>query len=289
MLFCHFQALRYSVHFKPFIILLFLVVTALPALATETKPVVLTTVKPLSLVLHLLAGDLLETQTLLSEGHSPHEVSLSFRQRRQLRDADAIVWLGPHFEHYLEKPLSTLDGGLKLQLNERNAGHSWLDPKAMSAVGFQLHKLSLQLLPSWHSVLEERHAAFQESVLTLDAELAKILAPLRGQAVFSGHGGIQPLLKRYDIRLAGMIKSAQHSGISLRQARLLRAQVEQGQVSCVVLEHSGREHKLATMFEGLPVHIVELDLLASNASNYFDFMRELATKLRRCSEPSSAG
>jgi len=77
-------------------------VTAFPASAAN----VVTSIKPLELLVKAAAGDSVQVSTLVPAGSSPHNYTMKPSQRRALEQADAIFWVGPEMETFLSRLLS---------------------------------------------------------------------------------------------------------------------------------------------------------------------------------------
>ncbi|HBM48647.1 MAG TPA: ABC transporter substrate-binding protein, partial [Marinobacter sp.] len=76
-------------------------VTAFPASAAN----VVTSIKPLELLVKAVAGDSVQVSTLVPPGSSPHNYTMKPSQRRALEQADAIFWVGPEMETFLSRLL----------------------------------------------------------------------------------------------------------------------------------------------------------------------------------------
>lgn len=77
---------------------------ALPSVTTATE--VVTSIKPLELLVHAIAADDVHTSTIVPAGSSPHTYTMKPSQRRALENADVIFWVGPDMESFLTRLLS---------------------------------------------------------------------------------------------------------------------------------------------------------------------------------------
>lgn len=71
---------------------------ALPAVADTN---IVTSIKPLELLVRAVATDDVTVTSLVAPGGSPHNYTLRPSQRRALEQADAIFWVGPDMESFL--------------------------------------------------------------------------------------------------------------------------------------------------------------------------------------------
>jgi zinc transport system substrate-binding protein len=85
-------------------LLLALGVSALSPLALA-KPVIVTSIKPVSMVVAAIAGDKAEIQQIVSSTASPHDFAMRPSDLKKIINADTVVWVGESLERFLEKPL----------------------------------------------------------------------------------------------------------------------------------------------------------------------------------------
>ncbi|MGB0732323.1 MAG: zinc ABC transporter substrate-binding protein [Pontibacterium sp.] len=78
-------------------------------LADTTPLNVVTTIKPLQLIVADLIGDAGKVDVLLPPGSSPHHFTLKPSQIRTLAEADMVVWVGEDMERFMVKMLGELD------------------------------------------------------------------------------------------------------------------------------------------------------------------------------------
>jgi len=68
---------------------------------------VVTSLKPIELLVRAVAADDVEVTTLVQPGTSPHNYTMKPSQRRALENADAIFWVGPELETFLTRLLGS--------------------------------------------------------------------------------------------------------------------------------------------------------------------------------------
>jgi len=67
---------------------------------------IVTSIKPLELIVKAVAGDDAKVSTLVPAGSSPHSYTMKPSQRRALEESDVIFWVGPEMETFLNRLLS---------------------------------------------------------------------------------------------------------------------------------------------------------------------------------------
>ena len=73
------------------------------------NPLVVTSLKPLELLVRAVAHDQVAVTTLVPAGSSPHTYQLRPSQRQDLEDAERVFWVGPDMETFLTRLLSGPD------------------------------------------------------------------------------------------------------------------------------------------------------------------------------------
>ena len=86
---------------------------AAPSLHAEELKVV-STVKPVTMIVQELTQGVTSTETLLPAGASPHDYALRPSDARKLNEADLVIWVGPELERFLIKMLDGKENVLTL-------------------------------------------------------------------------------------------------------------------------------------------------------------------------------
>ncbi|WP_449285130.1 zinc ABC transporter substrate-binding protein [Marinobacter sp. PE14] len=73
------------------------------ALQAETR--IVTSIKPVELIVSAIATEDMQTTSLVPPGSSPHNYTMKPSQRRALENADVIFWVGPDMETFLYRLL----------------------------------------------------------------------------------------------------------------------------------------------------------------------------------------
>lgn len=76
---------------------------------------VVTSVKPVSMIVSAIGGEHIEVQQLVSNQASPHDFAMRPSDLRKLDQADLVVWVGESLETFMEKPLANLSAKKDLE------------------------------------------------------------------------------------------------------------------------------------------------------------------------------
>ena len=292
-----------------------LVTLAPPASAA---PRVAVSLKPLhSLVAGVMQG-VGSPELILRGSGSPHTYSLRPSEARVLEGADVIFWVGSPLETYLEKPLEALGskartvellrvpGVTALPAREGGAwdvdaghgdavpgaaedsldGHLWLDPGNAKAVARAAADVLGQSDPANRERYAANAAALTARIDALDAELAALLAPVRGLPYVVFHDAYQYLERRYALRAVGSVAVSPERSPGAKRVREMRRKIQALGARCVFGEPQFPPALLATLTEGTGVRTGELDPLGTGLpagpEAWFALMRSLATSLAGC-------
>jgi zinc transport system substrate-binding protein len=232
---------------------------------SSTPPSVVVTLKPIhSLVAHLMEGR--GKPVLLFEGEPvAHGASLRPSQRRILKQADLLVWIGPSFEVFLSRTLGALSPKLLLTLLEQPGltllpqdphhgchacdhsttdekgkeffdGHIWMDPENGRLIARAVYEKLIQLDPEGKVLYTKNLDKLEEEISKLDQELRKMLRPFRDVDFFVTHQAYVYFCHRYQLKKPGVILLNDEGGLSSHALMNLCASLKKYPGKCVFSE-----------------------------------------------------
>lgn len=299
-----------------------------PIKAAAEVPAVVASVKPVhSLVAGVMEG--MGEPVLLVKGQaSPHAYALRPSDAAALEDADVVFWVGEAFEVFLARPLKALateshvvelaatEGLVRLPLRagglwephpdehgeEGQAeeehhdlasvdGHLWLDPGNAQLMAARIADVLAEHDPEHAETYRTNGAAVQARLDTLDAELARRLAPVRRVPFIVLHDAYQYLERRYGLASVGSITITPEQPPGARRLRELRERIGANGARCVFREPNVEPALVDTVTGGTTARSGALDpeglSLTEGPDLYFDLLRGIADSLRSCLAASS--
>ena len=232
--------------------------------AAEKRLKVVTTFLPAYCFAVNVAGTAAGVENLLPGTVSLHDYQLSPGEIRKLNAADLIVINGLGMETFLDKAVAAagpgmkerivrLSDGLKAELIEEAAPlhhhepghdhalnpHIWLDPRlAMHGVTNVLR--ALQAKDAAQTGEYERNAAaYLKRLQLLDMELENSTAPIRGVPFITYHNAFPYFVRRYQLKLAGVVELAPEVSPSPKELSRLLATIRQERVKGLFAEPGG--------------------------------------------------
>lgn len=278
----------------------------LPALAlgaatpVAAAPQVVVSVKPVhSLVAGVMAGIALP-RLLITGGASPHTYSLKPSDARALARADIVFVVGGALESFLGKALGALvEGGRVVELTAlrgltpRSPGegysmdpHIWLDIANAKVIA----TAAARALADADAANGPRYAANAERLMArldgLDAEVARIVAPLKGAPYVVFHDAYGHFERRYGLAAAAALTVNPARPPGARRLGEIRRTMVDVKVRCAFSEPQFRPALLRTLVEGTSANIGVLDPLGAavppGPDAYFQIMRDLAKAFAGC-------
>ena len=296
--------------------------TATPALAEV--PSVVTDIPPVHALVAQVMGDLGAPVLLLSKGADEHDFQLKPSQAGAVADADLVVWIGPELTPWLDGAMeSRPEGAASLALLDAEgtmrrpfgaghvdedepaeagaeAGHdheghahggedphAWLDP-GNAEVWLWLIAAELgRLDPENAAVYTANATAARAGIVALDAEVAAILAPVKGKPLVSFHDAFGYFAAHYEIEIVGSIALGDASSPGAARLVDLRATMEAGEVLCIFPEVQHDPALVTQMAEGTGAKIgAALDPVGSSLEPgpgaYAALLTRLAQNMADC-------
>lgn len=286
-----------------------LLMTATPAFAEV--PSVVTDIPPVQALVAQVMGDLGQPVLLLAKGADEHEFQLRPSQAGAVAGAGLVVWIGPELTPWLEGALESrpegaaslalldAEGTLRRDYGEREHEeeeghdhgsedpHAWLNPDN-AQVWLELIAAELSRLdPENATTYRANAAAAGKDVAALDAEIAGILAPVKGRPLLTYHEAFGYFGEHYGLDFVGSIALGDASSPGAARLAKLRGEIVAGGVMCLFPEVQHDPALMEQLAEGTGVRIGgALDPVGSSLEPgpgaYAALLRGLAETIAEC-------
>ena len=278
---------------------LFLALLLLVPTFACAKPIVLSSIKPLTLIAQEIGGDKASVDTLLPVTASPHDYPLKVSDYERLQKADVILWVGPELESFLKKPISNLPSGKSIAIydlaglnwpdedrtnehrHERDP-HIWLDPRNAVVVAKALGATLEKIDPANKATYQANLQTFTAKIIVLDATLAAKLKPIstRGFAVY--HEGYEHFVDHYGLRQLDYVTFTPEQRPGAKHIAQLREKLaKEGQ--CIFTEPYADSQAVQTLAKDLKLQVGTLDALGTQeVTNYSQLIERLADAFLAC-------
>lgn len=297
---------------------LFVAVMVVGAADAATLRVV-TSVKPLQSLAASIMEGVAVPDVLIKGGASAHAYSLRPSDAEILNRAEVIFWIGPSFEIFLERPLSSLGSkarvvalaeapGMKIMPlrtgglwsrgddhNESHAdslaasradGHIWLDPANDKIIAAQMTAVLSAADSANTTRYRQNLAALNLRLDALDQELRRTLAPVKEKPFIVFHDATQYFEASYGLRAMGAVAADPDRPPGARRLAQIKDDIADKNFICVFADPQFEPKLVRTLIDGSAARTGILDpegsTLASGPELHFNLMRGLADNLVRC-------
>lgn len=276
--------------------------------------VILTSIKPIQMIVQELTLEDEPPQVLLSASASPHDYALRPSDVKKIQQADLVIWFGFELESFLAKPLATHAQVLTLSQikplslraydkhedheddehdHDHHHGshdvHFWLGIEQSGQAAQAITERLMALNPEKAHLYQAKLAIFLEKLAEVDQQIAQQLSQVSDQAYYVFHDAYGYFEKRYALRHLGAFtlnperKPGAKSLLSIHQA------LKNNQVTCVFSEPQFTPAIIDSVTRGSQVKIGQLDPLGSQikvqSGSYFTFLTDLAQQFYQCLAP----
>jgi len=260
--------------------------------AEPRRALVLSSIRPLDLIVASLAGPEVDHLPLRATADSAHDFSLRPSDMRRLQAADLFIWVGP----VLERPLEALLGRMpevpalsllpRMSVPAEEDPHVWLDPiLAIEVAGLISQELEHRALVS-REVLQQRRMAFDAQMRERELATARELADLRQVPFVVMHDGYHHFVQRFGLRqVAAVTATHEHQPGARALAGLRRTARAEGAV-CLLRDRADNAALARGIAQDLALRVAEVDILAraedGPGTDFDRFLKDFATSVADC-------
>ncbi|PHQ26623.1 ABC transporter substrate-binding protein [Marinobacter guineae] len=274
-------------------------------LHAETR--IVTSIKPVELIVRAIATDDMSATSLVPAGSSPHNYSMKPSQRRALENADVIFWVGPEMETFLYRLLSAQEFSSRtvaLMAGEHepdNAGHNghdahdhgdgedphiWLDPEMAIEMAETIRDAMARLDGVNIQAMDQNFQQFKASVRETDSAIRARLAPAHDISLFSYHSAFTRFADHYDLKLEGVLTLNPELSPGARHIAEVQDKLRKGRHPCLLTEPQFNQRWWKSITQNLDVTFSTWDPLATEikvtADGYNDFQHSIVDAVLKC-------
>jgi zinc transport system substrate-binding protein len=282
---------------------------ALPVNAADQntqRKQVLTTIKPLQLLVKAIAGDRLDVEVLLQPQQSPHHYQLRPSDRARLASAAQVYWIGAGMETFLARTalalpagqLQTLGKSLAVAEDHHDHGHHhddagissdphlWLDYQQIVQMSEAIEQGLSLLSPADAAQFAANRQQFVRQLEQLDRQAASEFLAYQNRGFIMSHAAYGRLLAHYGLA-GGMALSDEHGQVAgaKRWQSLEKFMAEQSP-KCFMRDPSEHQTIEDTFLQRYPMQVVDVDTMgiaiAPAPGGFVEFYRGLTASVAGC-------
>ncbi|MDL0429997.1 zinc ABC transporter substrate-binding protein [Marinobacter sp. TBZ242] len=264
---------------------------------------VVTSLKPIELLVKAVAADDVEVTTLVPPGSSPHNYTMKPSQRRALENADAIFWVGPEMETFLTRLLGgsefqgrtyslmhgedvpeidTEDGHDDHGHDDHGHGHEkeedhdahdhgdgddphiWLDPALALGMTKDIHRVLSQLEGADTEALDANLQRFEQNLSAAERDITTRLKPVAEISLFTYHDAFTQFVEHYGLKLEGILTLNPELSPGARHIAEVQQKLRNANQPCLLTEPQFNRQWWRSITEGLNITFSTWDPLATD-------------------------
>ena len=288
--------------------LFFLLILLFPHALLAQSMHVISSIKPIALLLSSLSQGEFNAQPLLKTGASPHDYALKPSDMKRINSADLIIWAGASLEPFLLKPLAThtqlaLLTSPELKPLLQAAGtkhhthaahhhahsidpHFWLGIEQSRAAARSITKQLILLDPSSKQKRQNHLQAFEAKLDLTAHAIKKQLMPVQNRGYFVFHDAYGYFEQYFSLRHLGAFTLNPQQKPGAKQLFEIKQQLMSEQAVCVFSEPQFRPAIVTSILKDTPAKQGTLDPLATDIKldkqGYWLFLEQMAFNFETC-------
>lgn len=289
--------------FRSFMTFLIILVFLSGSGLSQAKPLVLSSLKPLTLIAQEVVGNKAEVDSLLPASASHHDYPLKVSDHARLQKADVFVWIGPELESFLQKPVSNLPASKIVTIYDLKGinwpaetasisdgehhhhdhdPHIWLNPRnavvIAEALTIKLSALDVANAQEYKANLK----AFSAKMKELDEKLQGALKPFSNVGFAVYHQGFAHFVQHYGLRQLDYLMLTPEQKPGAKHMYQLRKNLA-GNGECLFLEPYSNTQTAQNLAQELHLRVGRLDALGvQDVKTYSQLLEQMAADFSTC-------
>ncbi|GAK16561.1 LOW QUALITY PROTEIN: zinc ABC transporter, periplasmic-binding protein ZnuA [Vibrio sp. JCM 19053] len=268
---------------------------------------VLTSIKPIQLLVTELTQGVTSPDVLLQSNTSPMDYALRPSDVKKVASADLVIWYGHDLEPFLEKVVSDRSNTLtisqipNLELREFDSEHNhdhdghdhgshdphfWLGVSQAQQVAKAVVNQLVSLDPENAAQYQANLKKFELELKDTDQQIKQKLAPVKNKGYFVFHDAYGYFEDRYELNQMGYFTVSPERKPGAKTLIQIRQKLSGEDVACVFSEPQFTPAVVQSVMRGSDVAKGELDPLGSTIEakpgSYFTFLNNMANSFEQC-------
>lgn len=250
---------------------------------------VVSSIKPLQLLVTAIGGDEVDSRVLLPPDFSPHDAQLKPSQWKLLADAELLVWVGPALEQFLDKAFGSRPNAVALQplvgAGASDDPHIWMSLENVSVIAERLSAELSQRRPLKKALFTSNAAHLVSALRRQDAALRQAFRASPPKYLLP-HDGYRHFERQYGLAPVAVISSQDDQMPGTAHIVSLRSRLLAGEFDCAFSEPQHESRLQRRLLEGVDVRVIPLDSMGLAINNdregFVEYYRALGEAFLAC-------
>ena len=248
---------------------------------------IVVSITPLYFITKEIVQNEVELKVLIPSNFNPHLYQLKISDMAKLEKADLIILLGKGFEEWFDKVSNTFkdkvlvlsQGILESSFSENP--HIWLDPILVSLMSYRIYERLVEVFPKKAETFRRNFWNFYEHLIKFSDDLYEKLEGIRGKPIVESHPALYHFVKRFLGSDVFFLETGHGEGVSLKKVREAVKFCKKYKIKYLIKEKNIPSKILTVLSKETKLEIREVDVLGTDARDYFDILKNIAEVLLR--------
>lgn len=270
------------------------------------KPLVVTTIRPMTMLVEAIAGDSVEVRQLLPDSEVPHHYSLRIADRALLAQADLLLWVGPELESFLSKSVTALRPEKVITAAElpdiqwlsttpegqaaNSDPHIWMNPNNGRVIATEVGNWLAAHYPGQREHLLAAQQLFNQQLNDVTVNTTAQLKTLQQENFIVDHDAFGHFGEAFGLHQSGALKTSTGLSSGVRDFHQL---LNQNDVRCIIAEPRHNHGRVEQLAAKLNAKIAVIDPLGADIplgnKAYIQLIEDIGEKLTACLSRTTDG
>lgn len=284
--------------------MLFLLIS--PLQASPEKPVILSTIQPIHLLVKEILGDVGRAELLIPAYTDIHHYHLYPSVIRKIAEANLVVQVSSQFEFFLNELLIKkprlewlqLAGINPLPLHHDHHEHDhheetvaqdphlWLDPDNAQILVTKIQAWLIQYYPTLATVINKNSENLKSRIAKVNHATQALLQSNKARKYMVLHDATQYFQYHYQLLEPYVLSFNEGLQPGIKSYLQARKTIKAGGFSCIVVDKNKINRALKNIMSDLNPRFVAIDFNGAQAESYPEFLQRLGDKMATCLSPN---
>ncbi|ULN63493.1 zinc ABC transporter substrate-binding protein ZnuA [Vibrio gigantis] len=287
----------------------FILATLLLAPSVASANTILTSFKPIQMIVTELTQGVSEPDVLMNSNASPHDYALKPSDVKKVHSADMVVWFGPDLEAFLTKVVSSNENVIEISsipgINLRAYGHEehdhdaheghhhgshdphfWLGIDQVEVAAKYISDKLIETDPDNAMAYQENLDSFLIALEEKKQSIREQLAPIKDKGYYVFHDAYGYYEEEFGLNNLGHFTVSPDRKPGAKSLIAIKKTIVQENVQCVFSEPQFTPAVIESVTRGSNAKQGQLDPVGSDVEvkigSYFEFLQQLTDSYTSC-------
>lgn len=287
----------------------FILATLLLAPSVASANTILTSFKPIQMIVTELTQGVSKPEVLMNSNASPHDYALKPSDVKKVHSADMVVWFGPDLEAFLTKVIESNDNVIEIAkipgINLRAYGHEehdhdaheghhhgshdphfWLGIDQVAVAAKYISDKLIETDPDNAMAYQENLDSFLIALKEKQQSIREQLAPVKDKGYYVFHDAYGYYEEEFGLNNLGHFTVSPERKPGAKSLIAIKKTIVRENVQCVFSEPQFTPAVIDSVTRGSNAKQGQLDPIGSTvevkSGSYFDFLQQLTDSYASC-------